>query len=154
MCKGRLHRGACCHVSVLAIKLFYIYIMKQFVVTNLCARLAWYWRWAGNGGKESDSYPCHESKPGCISCSHFTGWATELTFGSSLFPYVCVIYDCLQGLSDFLEAIFMCVCVCVNSKWTKSPFLDGNFAEVHVVPLLTLIVLTWRIGWAHNNARK
>jgi len=92
-------------------------------------------RWAGNGGKESDSYPCHESKLGCISCSHFTGWANELPFGSSLFTYVCIISDCLQGLSDFLEE--MCVYVCVNSKRTKDRFLDGNFAQVHVEPVLT-----------------
>jgi len=29
-----------------------------------------------------------------------------------------------------------------------------NNGEVCVVLFLTLIVLTWRIGWAHNNARK
>jgi len=36
----------------------------------------------------------------------------------------------------------------------RAPKLHKHILEKHPTTLLTLIVLMWRIGWAHNNARK
>ena len=41
------------------------------------------------------------------------------------------------------------------STFSKTSFRFHNLHRVYTVRIaLTLILLTWRIGWAHNNARK
>jgi len=47
-----------------------------------------------------------------------------------------------------------CNILCVNSWHAHvKPFAQQNMSSGMIVTL-TLILLTWRIGWAHNNARK
>ena len=54
--------------------------------------------------------------------------------------------------SALLHYVVSC-CVC-HKSWYLPKYMVLIWLVVPCILVLTLIVLMWRIGWAHNNARK
>ena len=71
----------------------------------------------------------------------------------------------------YIEDNFYCCAACISRFWSKKKsdpdcdyirrirrqaitILSQRWRRIMAAAKLTLILLTWRIGWAHNNARK